>query len=233
MTWTSGEPIATPRQAEEFAAWHLRTLGFADAQVTQASNDGGIDVRSTRILAEVKQLTAVVGRPLLQRLVGARGAQHHLALAFYAANGYSRGAREYAEEMGVALFTYSTLGDVVAVNAPARELEAAAPPPEPATPPRPSARSAARAAYVDAKAKAEQQSPEELLSELADWLEKALLVMGPIGLLLGVGMLFTLPSSDDLVESLRSTLGALAVGAGLLVLLVLIRRVRRKRRRGW
>lgn len=232
MTWTSGEPIATPRQAEEFAAWHLRSLGFDDAHVTPASADGGIDVRSRRILAEVKLHTAAVGRPLLQKLAGAREDRSDLALAFYAANGYSRGAVDYAARMGIALFTYSMLGEVVAVNAPARTLVAQAPRPAPA---RPSARASARAAWAEAKAKADAdpRTPEEMMSDLADWLEKALLVVGVIALLLGVGMLFTLPGTDDLGESLRSTFGALGTGAGALVLLVLIKRVRIRRHRGW
>lgn len=234
MTWTPGTPIITPRQAEEFAAWHLRSLGFADARVTQASNDGGIDVRSSRILAEVKQLTAVVGRPLLQRLVGARGKQGHLALAFYAANGYSRGAREYADDMGIALFTYSVLGKATGVNATARALEMAAP--ATSTLVRaPHARARARSGAPSAGAKGwpAQQDPDADLSELADWLEKALLVVGVIVLLLGVGMLFTLPGTDDLGESLRSTFGALGTGAGALVLRVLIKYVRARRHRGW
>lgn len=233
MTWTSGDPIATPRQAEEFAAWHLRTLGFVDAEVTPASGDGGFDVRSERVLAEVKQLTAVVGRPMLQKLAGARENRSDLVLAFYAADGYSRGAVEYAARMGMALFTYSMLGQVVAINAPARALLAAAPSPARATPPRPSARASARTMFASAKADADQVSPAEAATQLADWLEKALLVVGWVCTVLGVLMLVTIGGSDDPGDTARSALGALGVGVGSLVLCGLIKVVRVRRHRGW
>lgn len=212
----------TPREAEECAAWHLRTLGFDDARVTPASGDGGVDVRSSRILAEVKQLTAPVGRPLLQRLVGARDEDHHLALAFYAANGYSRQAVEYADRMRMALFAYSVRGEVTALNAHARELEEAAARRAPRTT---GARAAARAAFAEARARAVEQSPAEAWAELAGWVVKALLIVGIVGLVFAVGISCQalVPSGPD--AELYEALGPLAVGVGALVLRGLLRRL--------
>ncbi len=234
MTWTPGEHITTPREAEECAAWHLRQLGFDDAQLTPASADGGVDVRSSRILAEVKQLTAVVGRPLLQRLVGARGAQHHLALAFYSASGYSPHAVAYAEEMAIALFTYSVRGEVAAVNGHARELVRAAPRRARTTrATRTTQRGAAsaRPTFAEARARAAGQTPAEAWGEVveawdkfAGWLVKVLLVVGIVGLVFAVGISCQalVPSGPD--AELHEALGPLAVGVGALVVRALLRR---------
>lgn len=239
MTWRPGEHITTPREAEECAVWHLRELGFDDAQLTPVSADGGVDVRSSRILAEVKQLTAVVGRPLLQRLVGARGAQHHLALAFYSANGYSPPAAAYAEEMAIALFTYSVRGEVAAANGHARELECAAPwraAPRRARTTRtaratPGTAASARATFAEARARAAEQTPAEAWGEVveawgrfAGWLVKALLVVGIVGLVFAVGISCQalVPSGPD--AELHEALGPLAVGVGALVVRALLRR---------
>ncbi|MFJ4233765.1 restriction endonuclease [Cellulosimicrobium cellulans] len=115
--WEPRDFIASPQDAEEFAAVHLRGLGYDDAVRTPTGPDGGVDVRSSRALAQVKQTATQVGRPDVQRLVGARGREHHLDLVFYSAVGYSRPAIEYGEHMGVALFVYDAAGEVTAANA--------------------------------------------------------------------------------------------------------------------
>jgi hypothetical protein len=58
----------------------------------------------------------------LQRLVGARGRKHHLALYFFSGAGYARPAREYADGMDIALFKYALDGCMSAVNSAAQAV---------------------------------------------------------------------------------------------------------------
>ncbi|MFC8921691.1 restriction endonuclease [Cellulosimicrobium sp. NPDC057127] len=242
MTWQPGEHIASPREAEECAAWHLRQIGFADAKVTAASGDGGVDVRGSQVLAEVKQIAAVVGRPLLQRLAGASERQD-VALAYYSASGYSVAGQEYADRMGMALFIYSVRGEVTPVNGHARALVERIRAEEPAAPSSSSTGGTFRAAFRDAAeaSRAERErlqglSPEERrretaesMRQLANWLEKALLVIGVVGVIGAVGISCqavagTNPDAELIVATLP-----LGLAVGSFALLWLIRRVRRVR----
>jgi len=108
--------------AEKNAAVWMRYWGHRDAKVTQGGPDGGIDVRSSRALAQVKFEAAQVGAPAVQRLVGARGRQDHLALYFFSGAGYARPAIDYAEIMDVALFKYGLDGSMTAVNRTAKAV---------------------------------------------------------------------------------------------------------------
>jgi hypothetical protein len=113
--------IASWQDAEELAAWHMRTqLGFADAQVTRSGPDGGLDAVAASAAAQVKHYAGPVGAPEVQRLVGAA----HLATTriFYAQTGFTDSARAYAESGEVALFSYDVYGDVTPVGEVARRL---------------------------------------------------------------------------------------------------------------
>lgn len=114
--------IRTPQQAERNAAEQMRALGFADAQVTRGGADGGIDVRSSRAIAQVKYQAHQIGRPAVQNLYGARGTDHHLKMLFFAGTAYSAPAIKYADSVGVCLFEYSPLGELTAINAAAVAL---------------------------------------------------------------------------------------------------------------
>ncbi|MFB7876180.1 restriction endonuclease [Nocardia sp. NPDC056064] len=116
--------ITTASAAEQNAAVQMRVLGFSDARVTKSGADGGIDVRATGAVAQVKWRAGQVGRPDLQRLFGARGNRFELQLLFFAAAPYSAPARAYADEVGMALFTYDPTGRIVPVNAAAKRVEA-------------------------------------------------------------------------------------------------------------
>lgn len=107
--------------AEELAREHMRAIGFLDARRTAEGADGGIDVRAELAVAQVKHLSQPVGSPDVQRL---RGAAHGVPHAvFYSSSGYSAAAVATAETSQVALFRYTTTGDVAAVNEQARMLE--------------------------------------------------------------------------------------------------------------
>lgn len=108
--------ITTPHQAELNAAEVMRGWGYLDAIATIGGADGGIDVRSKGALAQVKWKGAVAGRPDLQRLWGAGATETDKTLFFFAASGYSKGAMEYADQVGIGLFTYDPVGTATAVN---------------------------------------------------------------------------------------------------------------------
>lgn len=104
----------------------MRAWGFADAAVTRGGADGGVDVWSKHALAQVKFEAHATGRPALQRLYGARGTDHHKQLLFFTGTGYSRDAQTYADAVGVALFTYTPVGDVAPVSVAAVAIVRAA-----------------------------------------------------------------------------------------------------------
>ncbi|MBX9151976.1 restriction endonuclease [Rhodococcus qingshengii] len=108
--------IHTPQEAEANAALRMRELGFRDASVTGGGADAGIDVRSSAALAQVKWQGGMVGRPTLQALYGARGADLSKKLLFFAASNYSKQAVDYADRNQIALFVYEPLGTLVPMN---------------------------------------------------------------------------------------------------------------------
>lgn len=112
--------ITTPHQAELNAAEVMRGWGYIDSVATTGGADGGIDVRSKGALAQVKWKGAVAGRPDLQRLFGARGKDTDKALFFFAASGYSKGAIEYANQVGITLCVYDPLGRTERLNGTVR-----------------------------------------------------------------------------------------------------------------
>lgn len=111
--------ITTPHEAELNAAEVMRSWGYEDAVATTGGADGGIDVRSSRALAQVKWKGGVTGRPDVQNLYGARG-NGTQRLFFFSASGYSDQAVAYADDVGIGLFTYDPSGVVEAVNSVAR-----------------------------------------------------------------------------------------------------------------
>lgn len=114
--------IETAHDAGQNAAIRMRELGFTEARVTTRGPDGGIDVRAPEAVAQVKYWNKPVGTPDLQRLYGARANNHHQQMLFFARSGFSKGARDYADIHGIALFTFDHAGAVSAVNDSARSL---------------------------------------------------------------------------------------------------------------
>lgn len=116
------EYIRTPHQAEQNAAARMRELGFSDAVATTGGPDGGVDVRASGALAQVKWRGGVAGRPELQQLFGARGADFKRKLLYFSAAGYSQHAQDYARSASIALFTYDPTGTLTPENHQARNL---------------------------------------------------------------------------------------------------------------
>lgn len=121
--------IRSPADAEQVAAEWMRHLGFGDARCTPAGTDGGVDVRSTGAVAQVKAQLSPVGRPELQALYGVARSEGRRPL-FFSLMSYTAAALTWADEVGMALFRFDHGGLVEPVNAPAEELLAAAGGPE-------------------------------------------------------------------------------------------------------
>lgn len=114
--------IATPHQAELNAERVMKLWGFTDAVATTGGADGGIDVRSSKALAQVKRRSRAASRPEVQQLYGARGSDHEKQLFFFAASAYSKDAVKYADEVDVRLFLYNESGAVSPVNRRAKDF---------------------------------------------------------------------------------------------------------------
>ena len=80
-----------------------------------------IDVRSSRGLAQVKWKSGATRLPDVQNLVGAHGTGSD-ELVFFSASGCSTQALDYADEVGVALFTYDPAGAAEAANPEAKRM---------------------------------------------------------------------------------------------------------------
>ena len=83
----------------------MRSWGYLDAVATTGGADGGIDVRSSRALTQVKRKGGVAGSPDMNRQFGARGNDTTKQLFFFAASDYSKAAVQYADQVGIALST--------------------------------------------------------------------------------------------------------------------------------
>jgi len=114
--------IDSPADAEAQAAVWMVGLGFADAMPTQLSGDSGIDVVSTRAVAQVKFQVAPVGRPALQNLVGAAAEHPGKLRLFFAWKGYTGPAYAFAEQTNIALFSFTISGELVPDNVLAEHL---------------------------------------------------------------------------------------------------------------
>lgn len=97
----------------------MRYWGYDDAVVTTSGADGGIDIQSSEAVAQVKHQAAPVGRPALQRLVGAREDPSH-ELFFFSASAFATPAVEYADQRAIALYTYGPYGEMIPRSREAR-----------------------------------------------------------------------------------------------------------------
>lgn len=112
--------IGSWQEAEQNAAELMRSWGFKRVRVTQGGADQGIDVKANGAVAQVKHYRQPVGRPDLQRFVGAAGQSQ---MIFFALSGYTNLARDYAQQHKIALFQYTFSGAPIPVNSAARSLK--------------------------------------------------------------------------------------------------------------
>lgn len=105
--------MQTWKDAEAAVARWMRLNGYPDARTTGAGVDGGIDVTSSKAVAQVKWHTTKVGRPVIQQLRGAAGRKAAFVAARAMTGGsFSSGAYAWAKNNGVRLLTVDELGEV-------------------------------------------------------------------------------------------------------------------------
>lgn len=102
----------------------MRYFGHADAALTGAGADGGIDVRATDAVAQVKAYTrGAIPRDMLHRLYGAAAVDSPGASLYFftIAKSYSQPAVNYANQTGMRLFRLTLDGNAVPANRAAEE----------------------------------------------------------------------------------------------------------------
>ncbi|MFD4460131.1 restriction endonuclease [Nocardia sp. NPDC058480] len=114
--------VATPQDAEQLAARIMEGMGYHQVRVTPPGPDGGIDVWSTKAVAQVKFHQKPTGRPDIQKLYGARGLNHDQEMLFFSYAGFTKAAVECANDLGTALFVYDSAGRHHAANSCAEAL---------------------------------------------------------------------------------------------------------------
>ncbi|MEU3861583.1 restriction endonuclease [Streptomyces sp. NPDC028722] len=114
--------ISSWQQAEHNAARYMRHWGYTDAVARPGGPDAGIDVRARGALGQVKYQAVQVGRPELQRFVGARPKGSTAQLIFFTGSDYTPTAVAYAREWDIALFRYGLDGTMTPVNDNARRI---------------------------------------------------------------------------------------------------------------
>lgn len=109
------------RLAERIACEWLQSNGFTDAAVTASGADGGVDVVSSSLVAQVKAHSKPVGRPPIQNIHGIAVSSGRCS-AVFSTSGYSPQALDWATGNGVALLTIRDDGTVVPANAAGHSL---------------------------------------------------------------------------------------------------------------
>jgi hypothetical protein len=197
--------ISSWQQAEHNAARWMRHWGYTDATARPGGPDAGIDVRARGALGQVKYQAAQVGRPELQRFVGARPKGSTAQLMFFTGSDYTPTARTYAQEWDIALFRYDLNGTMTPVNDTARRIHRrpASRLTGPTTSPAPPARGRAPAANQGSR----QRNWRVVVG--------VLLLMAPLGSI-GDEKTYTGPPAVDVLKFIGILAACWLVGAYLL-----------------
>ncbi|MGQ1798097.1 restriction endonuclease [Kocuria oceani] len=100
--------LSSWQQAELSARDWMRRNGYSDAQVTTGGADGGIDVTSSRAIAQVKHQRKPVGAAKIRELKGTAAYATHQgrSVLFFATYGYSPQAIAAGADLGVQLYQF-------------------------------------------------------------------------------------------------------------------------------
>ena len=114
----------TPEGAEDLAALWMKSMGAREVAVTRFQGDGGIDVTSTKYIAQVKRFAGNVGVAPIRELAGLVRVDGRRGL-FFTTTGYARGAIDFANQSGIALFVMDhRQAELIAINGIARAFRA-------------------------------------------------------------------------------------------------------------
>lgn len=95
----------TPREAEIYVSKYMQFYGATGVTETRFSRDGGVDVDSDLFVAQVKHQEAKVGVKAVRELFAVASVAQKQPL-FFAKVGFSKDAVEFANNVGISLFTY-------------------------------------------------------------------------------------------------------------------------------
>lgn len=107
-----------PTEFETLCADLYECLGYA-ARLTPATNDGGYDIlltkngRKTIVECKCYSVGHNIGRPTIQKLVGANSIVNAEKMLFITTSDFSAGAVEYAREVGMELVNGARLMDML------------------------------------------------------------------------------------------------------------------------
>ena len=101
--------------AEALVAQWMRWLGVFDAEVTKFVGDGGIDVESSRYIAQVKNFRGNVGIAAIRELAGVASVDGRTPL-FFTSGDYPKDALIWAQNAGIYLFTYDAKNAKLSAN---------------------------------------------------------------------------------------------------------------------
>jgi len=88
---------------EEYCTEWCHWLGYLDAVKTQNTRDGGIDIRASNMIAQVKFYAHPVGVAPVRELNGVKDVGQEAL--FFALNGFTAEARKFASEGGIQLIS--------------------------------------------------------------------------------------------------------------------------------
>lgn len=103
--------------AEQLACDFLEWLGYRGVRCTGNGADGGVDVESPAVVAQVKMHNRPTGRPEIQRLFGIATVENKVP--FFFAMAFSQEAIEWADKAVVRLYKFDRNGTVAAVGSTA------------------------------------------------------------------------------------------------------------------
>jgi len=108
------------QDAEKVAQEWMIYFGFTDAKQTGGSSDEGIDIRSSRAVAQVKFHGSNTPRTVIQLLHSALTKEKKMGICF--SLGYRSTAIEFANEQKFALFQFDLQGVPTPINSIARQI---------------------------------------------------------------------------------------------------------------
>jgi hypothetical protein len=104
-----------PENFEEYCTEWCHYLGYLDAVKTQKSRDGGIDIRASNMIAQVKWYASAVGVVPIRELNGVKNPGEEVL--FFALNGFTPEARRFASEKDVTLISVQPLAGTIDILA--------------------------------------------------------------------------------------------------------------------
>lgn len=100
-----GYQASTAKRAEEICATWLRSKGERSAEVTRNGADGGVDIRSNKYVAQVKNYKGSVPVQAIREIYGIASAESKIPLFFTSGN-YTKAAMDFADSVKMPLITY-------------------------------------------------------------------------------------------------------------------------------